>query len=41
MSDGRTAYARGTDIGMTGTAGGRALWSQSIYENEFVKQNGL
>jgi hypothetical protein len=25
---------------MTGTAGGRALWSQSIYENEFVKQGG-
>ena len=40
-----TARARGTDIGMTGApsphgAGeaGRALWSQSIYENEFVKQ---
>jgi SnoaL-like domain len=39
--DGRTAFARGTDIGMTGTTGGRALWSQSIYENEFVKQNGV
>ncbi len=24
---------------MTGTIGGRALWSQSIYENEFVKQD--
>jgi len=42
-----TARARGTDIGMTGApsphgAGeaGRALWSQSIYENEFVKQDG-
>src|SRR6187399_2123019 len=33
--------ARGTDIGMTGTTGGRALWSQSIYENEFVKQGGV
>jgi hypothetical protein len=40
MPDGRTARARGTDLGMTGTAGGRALWSQSIYENEFVKQGG-
>ena len=40
MPDGRTARARGTDLGMSGTAGGRALWSQSIYENEFVKQNG-
>jgi hypothetical protein len=26
---------------MTGTTGGRALWSQSIYENEFVKQGGV
>ena len=41
LPDGRTARARGTDIGMTGTAGGRALWSQSIYENEFVKQDGV
>jgi hypothetical protein len=48
--DGRTARARGTDIGMTsppssdgvGAAGPRrALWSQSIYENEFVKQGGV
>jgi hypothetical protein len=39
--DGRTARARGTDIGMTGSTGGRALWSQSIYENEFVKQGGV
>ena len=41
LPDGRTARARGTDIGMTGSAGGRALWSQSIYENEFVKQGGV
>ena len=41
MPDGRTARARGTDIGMSGTAGGRALWSQSIYENEFVKQGNV
>ena len=49
--DGRTARARGTEIGMTtpssGGSGGassglaRALWSQSIYENEFVKQGGV
>jgi hypothetical protein len=38
LPDGRTARARGADLGMTGTSGGRALWSQSIYENEFVKQ---
>jgi hypothetical protein len=39
--DGRTARARGTDLGMIGATGGKALWSQSIYENEFVKQNGV
>ena len=41
MPDGRTAYARGTDLGMIGSTGGKALWTQSIYENEFVKQNGV
>ena len=41
LPDGRTARARGTEIGMTGKTGGRALWSQSIYENEFVKQDGV
>ena len=41
LPDGRTARARGTDLGMTGTAGGRAIWSQSIYENEFVKQGSV
>ena len=41
LPDGRTARARGAEIGMTGTIGGRALWSQSIYENEFVKQGGV
>ena len=51
MPDG-TARARGTDIGMTGpptpvgfgeagTPRGRALWTQSIYENAFVKQGGV
>ena len=41
LPDGRTAHARGTDLGMIGTTGGRALWTQSIYENEFVKQDGV
>jgi hypothetical protein len=41
LPDGRTARARGTEIGMAGTTGGRPLWSQSIYENEFVKQSGV
>jgi hypothetical protein len=49
--DGRTARARGTDLGMIGppSPGGfgeagttrRALWTQSIYENEFVRQGGV
>ena len=41
MPGGRTAYARGTDLGMIGSTGGKALWTQSIYENEFVKQDGV
>ena len=41
LPGGRTARARGTEIGMTGTTGNRALWSQSIYENEFEKQGGV
>lgn len=51
MPDGRTAYARGTDLGMIGTgqppapdgAAGPsgALWTQSIYENQFAKQGGV
>ena len=41
MSDARSALARGTDLGMLGSTGGRPLWTQSIYENEFVKQNGV
>ncbi|HLG56612.1 MAG TPA: nuclear transport factor 2 family protein [Vicinamibacterales bacterium] len=42
-----TARARGTDIGMTGPpsphgfGGASALWSQSIYENKYVKQGGV
>ncbi|HEY7191180.1 MAG TPA: nuclear transport factor 2 family protein, partial [Vicinamibacterales bacterium] len=41
MPDGRTAYARGTDLGMMGSAGGRPVWTQSIYENEFLKQGNV
>jgi SnoaL-like domain len=41
MPDGRTAYARGSDLGMIGSTGGKALWTQSIYENEFVKQGNV
>jgi hypothetical protein len=46
MPDGRTAYARGTDLGMIGETANagesrRAWWTQSIYENQFVKQGGV
>jgi hypothetical protein len=41
MPDGRTARARGTDIGMIGVNGKSAIWSQSTFENTFVKQNGV
>jgi hypothetical protein len=41
MPDGRSARARGTELGMLGAKGGRALWTQSISENEFVKQGGV
>jgi hypothetical protein len=41
MPDGRTAFARGTDLGMTGKTGDRGVWSGSIYENQFVKQGGV
>ena len=37
--DGRTASARGAALGMT-TGDGKTYWSQSIYENAFVKQDG-
>jgi hypothetical protein len=45
-----TARARGTELGMTGPPSSngfgeagtrRPLWSQSIYENEYVKQGGV
>jgi hypothetical protein len=39
--DGRTARVRGTELAMTGSAGGKALWRESIYENELVKQRGV
>ena len=40
MLPGGTARGRGTELGMAGTVGGRPIWSQSIYENEFVKNEG-
>jgi hypothetical protein len=38
---GQSARVRGSDIAMIGTNGGRPLWTQSIYENELVKQDGV
>jgi hypothetical protein len=39
--DGRTARARSREIGMTGTFGGGATLSEGVYENRFVKEDGV
>jgi hypothetical protein len=39
--DGRTARARSREIGMTGTFRGSATLSEGIYENRFVKEDGV
>jgi hypothetical protein len=39
--DGLTAKARGIELAMTGVNGERAQWSTAIFENEFIKQNGV
>ena len=41
LPDGRTARARGTEIGMIGVNGRSAIWSESTFENVFVKQGGI
>lgn len=38
--DGRTATARGVELGMTGTSGA-GWWSESVYENEYAKEAGV
>jgi hypothetical protein len=39
--DGREARARGLDFGMTGRNDGKAYWSTAIFDNRFVKRNGV
>jgi acetyl esterase/lipase len=39
--DGKTARSRSRELAMTGQYGGPGAWSEGIYENAFVKQNGV
>ncbi len=39
--DGSTARVRSRELGMTGKVGGQGYWSEGIYENTFVKDNGV
>ena len=39
--DGRTARIRSRELAMTGKVGGQGFWSEGIYENTFVNDNGV
>ena len=39
--DGRTAKIRGVELAMLGVNGAGAQWGEGIFENEFVKKNGV
>jgi hypothetical protein len=39
--DGRTARARGVELIMSGVNGVSGQWGESIFENEYIKQNGI
>ena len=39
-ADGMTAKVRSRELGMTGRFEGKAYWSEGVYENTFVKQDG-
>jgi hypothetical protein len=39
--DGKTARARSRELAMTGEFEGRGQWSEGIYENTFVKEDGV
>ncbi len=39
--DGRTAQARGVELAMLGANGVGAQWGEGVFENEFVKRNGV
>lgn len=39
--DGKTAYARARALSMLGTYGRVGVWGGSVYENEYVKEDGI
>jgi hypothetical protein len=39
--DGRSAKARGVDLMMSGVNGAGGQWGEGIFENEFIKRNGV
>lgn len=39
--DGRSAAARGIDLGMTSAGDGKASWSAAVFENRYVKNGGV
>jgi hypothetical protein len=39
--DGRTAKARGVELSVSGVKGRGAQWEEGIFENEYVRQNGV
>jgi hypothetical protein len=39
--DGRTAKARGVELSISGTKGKGAQWEEGIFENEYIRQNGV
>jgi len=39
--DGRTAYVRARALSMLGTYGRVGVWGGSVYENEYIKDNGV
>jgi hypothetical protein len=39
--DGKTAKARGVELAVSGIKGRGAQWEEGIFENEYVKQNGI
>ena len=39
--DGRTAKARGVELAMSGVNGVGGQWGEGVFENEFIKKNGV
>ena len=40
-ADGRTANARGVELSVSGVKGRGAQWEEGIFENEYLKQDGI